>query len=132
MGLTATVGGRVWDRQYKFRLVFGPLGIEDFERMLPGGEHLPRLLALVRNYVGDELAWDVNLILKKEQVPPLKLGAGGRLGWSTWLSSQTPERDADDLYLQPLQYAAEFETAESSTPDTLLFDDSGLLMEAAP
>ena len=132
MGVTATVGGRVWDRQYKFRLVFGPLGIDDFERMLPGGEHLPRLLALVRNYVGDELAWDVNLILKKEQVPPLKLGSGGRLGWSTWLSSQTPDRDADDLYLQPLRYAAGSETTELNKLDTLLFDESGLLMEAAP
>ena len=41
MGLTATIGGRVWDRQYKFRLVFGPLGIDDFERMLPGGDTCP-------------------------------------------------------------------------------------------
>ncbi|MCF8002723.1 MAG: type VI secretion system baseplate subunit TssG [Chromatiaceae bacterium] len=131
MGLTATIGGRVWDRQYKFRVVFGPLGIDDFERMLPGGAHLPRLMALVRQYVGDELDWDVNLILKKEEVPRLRLGASSRLGWTAWLSSKTPERDAEDLFLQPMLYAAKFENAELSTPDTLLFDEDGSLMEAA-
>ena len=130
MGLNVTVGGRVWDRQYKFRLIFGPLEIDDFKRMLPGGEHLPRLLALVRNYVGDELAWDVNLVLKKEQVPPCRLGAGVRLGWSTWVSSSTPARDADHLYLQPLRYAAGLDTAESIASGALLFDDDGMLVEA--
>jgi type VI secretion system protein ImpH len=38
------------------------------------------LVAWVRNYVGDELLWDVNLILKKEEVPPLVLGEGSQTG----------------------------------------------------
>ena len=104
LGVGTIVGTRVWDRQYKFRIIFGPLDRDDFERLLPGGEYLPRLLALVRNYAGDELSWDVSLILKKDQVPPLELGGNGRLGWSTWTISGTPAKDADDLYLHPMRH----------------------------
>ncbi|NBC12508.1 MAG: type VI secretion system baseplate subunit TssG [Gammaproteobacteria bacterium] len=106
LGRSTVVGARVFDRQYKFRIVFGPLNRDDFERLLPGGEYLPRLLALVRSYVGDELAWDLNLILKKDQVPRLTLGGSGQLGWSTWVLSDTPDKDAIDLRLDPLRYAA--------------------------
>jgi type VI secretion system protein ImpH len=104
LGVSTIVGARVWDRQYKFRIIFGPLDRDDYERLLPGGEYLPRLLALVRNYVGDEYTWDVNLVLKKDEVPALELGGDGRLGWSTWALSGTPAEDADDLYLQPLRH----------------------------
>jgi type VI secretion system protein ImpH len=107
LGVSTIVGARVWDRQYKFRIVFGPLDRADYERLLPGGEHLPRLVALVRNYVGDEYEWDVNLVLKKAQVPPCKLGGDARLGWSTWACGKTPARDADDLYLDPLRHAGD-------------------------
>jgi type VI secretion system protein ImpH len=131
LGISITVGERVWDRQYKFRVLFGPLGLADYERMLPGGEHLPRLVALVRNYAGDELAWDVNLILKREEIPPLALGGSARLGWSTWLSSRTPERDADDLYLQPMRHAATPEPALEAAPDLPPLDVADLLAEAA-
>jgi type VI secretion system protein ImpH len=31
---------------------------------------LAPLVAWVRNYIGDELLWDVNLVLRKEEVPP--------------------------------------------------------------
>ena len=44
------------------------------------GQSLKRLRALVRSYLGDELAWDVNLILKGDEVPPLTLGKTNRLG----------------------------------------------------
>jgi type VI secretion system protein ImpH len=101
LGSTAIVGSRVWDVQQKFRLRFGPLTYADYERMLPGGASLKRLVAWVRSYVGDEFDWDVQLVLKKANVPALKLGQGGRLGWSTWLHAAPPKRDAADLVLRP-------------------------------
>jgi type VI secretion system protein ImpH len=131
LGMTVTVGARIWDRQYKFRIIFGPLGLEDFERMLPGGENLPRLTALVRNYVGDELAWDVNLILRKEEIPPLDLGGKGRLGWSTWLTSREPDRDAEDFYLQPMRHAATPEPAVVPGTEDSLFDEEEWLLDQA-
>jgi type VI secretion system protein ImpH len=104
LGMTAVIGERVWDCQYKFRIVMGPMGLEEFQRLLPGGESLRRLVAWVRNYVGHELLWDFNPILKREEVPPLVLGAGTRLGWTTWLTSRPLERVADDLKLDAVTY----------------------------
>ncbi|MBK8537500.1 MAG: type VI secretion system baseplate subunit TssG [Candidatus Competibacteraceae bacterium] len=99
LGMTAVIGERVWDCQYKFRITIGPMPLAEFQRFLPGSDSLRRLVAWVRNYVGDELLWDFNPILKKEEVPPLVLGEGTRLGWTTWLTSQPLAQDADDLKL---------------------------------
>jgi len=104
LGVTAVIGERVWDCQYKFRIVMGPMGLAEFQRFLPGSDSLRRLVAWVRNYVGDELLWDVNLVLKKEEVPPLVLGEGSQLGWTTWVTSQPLARDADDLMLDAVTY----------------------------
>lgn len=101
LGQTATVGARVWDRQHKFRIKIGPMDLFDYERLLPGGESLVRLVACVRNYIGDELLWDLNLVLKKQEVPSLRLGGIGRLGWTTWLPAGERQEDADDLLLNP-------------------------------
>jgi len=102
LGRTTIVGARIWECQQRFRLKFGPMGLAAYQRMLPGGGSLLRLIAWVRNYIYDELEWDVQLILKKEEVPKLHLGKLGQLGWTTWLSSKPFTRDADDLVLRPL------------------------------
>lgn len=104
LGAGMVVGARVWDCQYKFRLVLGPLGFADYESFLPGGIRLVQLVALVRIYLGDELEWDLNLVLRREDVPPLQLGAGGRLGWTTWAQGGKRETDAADLTLVPILY----------------------------
>jgi type VI secretion system protein ImpH len=99
LGGTALLGGRVWSRQHKFRVVFGPLGLADYERLLPGGASFHRLIPVVRNYAGDALAWDVNLVLKRDEVPRTALGRQGRLGWTTWLTPRRKAADAADLFL---------------------------------
>lgn len=102
LGQSTTVGGRVWDRQQKFRLVLGPLDLTQYRRLLPGSEALERLTALVRTYVGDELTWDVNLILERTEIPPLVLGGTAQLGWTSWLANRRFETDVNDVYLDPL------------------------------
>lgn len=105
LGRTVTVGSRTWECQHKFRIRIGPLSLTDYESLLPGGAGLERLIALVRNYAGDELAWDVRLILKGSEAPPLRLGGSGRLGWTTWLTDRPLGQDAADLSLNPLAAA---------------------------
>jgi type VI secretion system protein ImpH len=100
LGSSAVLGRTVWDCQHKFRLVIGPLGYEDYQRMLPGGASMTRLLAWVRNYAGLVLDWDVRLILRQEQVPRLALGRR-RLGWTTFLSSAPAGCDSDQLLINP-------------------------------
>jgi len=104
LGKTTVLGRCVWDVQNKFRLVIGPIGYGDYLRMLPGGDSMQRLIAWVRNYVGDVFDWDVQLILQRDEIPSLKLGGGMRLGWSTWLINRTPTQDADQLFIQPMAY----------------------------
>ncbi|MCB1803828.1 MAG: type VI secretion system baseplate subunit TssG, partial [Candidatus Competibacteraceae bacterium] len=84
LGVTAVIGSRIWDCQHKFRIIIGPLSYADYRRLLPGGDSLKRLVALVRNYQDDSLSWDLKLILKKDEVPPLQLGQAGELGWTSW------------------------------------------------
>lgn len=101
LGVSATAGTRVWSCSHRFRIVLGPLGLRDFERFLPGTESLERLHALVRNYVGDELRWDLQLILKKEEVPSLRLGMTGWLGRTSWLTTEGRSADVADAIIDP-------------------------------
>jgi type VI secretion system protein ImpH len=100
LGGTALLGNRVWSRQHKFRLVFGPISLAEYERLLPGGLSFHRLVPIVRNWAGDALAWDVNMVLRRDQVPATRLGQQGRLGWTTWLMPRRSTEDAADLFLE--------------------------------
>jgi type VI secretion system protein ImpH len=102
VGIGTMLGARVFDRQHKFRIVLGPLSTADFERFLPGGASLARLVDWVRLYVRDPLEWDVNLQLRQADVPRLALGKRQRLGYTTWLHARAATSDATQLMLRPL------------------------------
>jgi type VI secretion system protein ImpH len=106
LGSTATAGAQIRVWHHKFRILIGPVAFTDYMRLLPGGTSLARLVPIVRNYVGDEFSWDVNLILKRDEVPELRLGQAGLLGWTSWLGTRRSERDANDLLLEPYRSAA--------------------------
>lgn len=97
LGMDLCLGTHVWDRQHKFRICIGPLDLSQYQRFLPGGELFHELAAWVAEYLGEELDWDANLVLKREDVPPLTLSGGDRLGFNNWLG--TPGQDAKDLLL---------------------------------
>jgi len=99
LGAGAIVGRGVWDRQHKFRIHLGPLTLEQYESLLPGGRLIVKLVDWVRLYLCFELDWDVRLRLKRDDVPRLELGAGRRLGWTTWLGRRQSDTDAVDLCL---------------------------------
>ena len=111
LGGSLVLGKSVWDCQHKFRIVIGPVAYADYQRFLPGGASMRRLLAWVKNYVGVTLDWDVRVILKKEEMPPLRLGGATRMGWSTWLTSTKPTRNPDQMLINPVL----IESSESST-----------------
>ena len=104
LGLGAVLGAKVWDTQGKFRIVLGPLDYPQYCALLPGGDSISRLVDWVRNYVGDALEWDVQLILKQAEVPPLKLGAS-QLGWTSWTNSLPAQCDAGQIRLNPVALA---------------------------
>lgn len=103
LGRSVTLGSRAWECQQKFRITLGPLTFGTYEEFLPGRDNLRRIDALVQNYLGQEFAWDVRLILRRDQVPGLRLDGRGRLGWTTWLASWPPAEHPQDLILCPAE-----------------------------
>ena len=102
LGTTAVLGAAVRSAQHRFRIRLGPMAFADYRRFLPGGQALGELLAAVRFYVGDALDWDVQLVLRRDEVPLTHLGRGARMGLSAWMGRFAGPGDADDLVLQPL------------------------------
>lgn len=101
LGVDAIAGSRVQDVQAKFRIHLGPMGLEKYESFLPPHLNNRRLRDWVRNYVGIEMDWDVELTLRADEVPRASLGGGARL----WLDEldRHPKRatPANDLRLNP-------------------------------
>lgn len=115
LGVDTVLGGKVWDRQHKFRIHIGPVSLAQYKAFLPDGSALPALRALVRQYFSLELEWDVRVILRRDQVPRARLGRTERLGWTTWTGTHAKNRDADELILDPERALARAE-ANANNP----------------
>jgi type VI secretion system protein ImpH len=110
LGVNLVAGEHVWDVQSKIRVQLGPLRYAEFLAFLPDRIPVPErkafylLVHLVRLYVGPELDFDIQLILKAEEVPECRLAQnavpGPRLGWNTWIRSRAMPRDADDAFFE--------------------------------
>jgi type VI secretion system protein ImpH len=101
LGMNVILGKRFWDCQLSFRVRFGPMTLRDYERFLPDGKAFERLKNWIVNYCGHHFFWDVQLVLKAEEVPETSLGKAGRLGWTSWLKTKPFSSDAGDLVLSP-------------------------------
>jgi type VI secretion system protein ImpH len=102
MGRTAMLGTHVRGAQQRFRLRVGPLTQNEFNRFLPGGDALQQFVAAVKTYVGEEKSWDLQLVLKKEEVPLTQMGKAGRMGFNTWMGRYAKRTDADQVVLNPV------------------------------
>ena len=104
LGVDVVVGEHVWDVQGSFRVRLGPLTYLQFRSFLPDrvrGTAAFLLAHLVRLYVGPELDFDLQLILRAAEVPQCQLPVGPAtgpvLGWDCWLASAPLRADADDV-----------------------------------
>lgn len=117
LGNGIVVGSRVWSIQSKLRLRVGPLSYDQFLDLLPDRRPTPQrktfflLSHLVRLYIGPDLNFDVQLILRADEVPATQLkddgSLGPRLGWNVWLLSGRLREDADQAVFdgEPLTWA---------------------------
>lgn len=87
LGRSVLLGGRVWDQAGKFEIVLGPLAAERLRAFLPGRRAFTVLCELTRFYAGNELEFDLRLVVAGDDAPLAALGAGDgpRLGWTSWL-----------------------------------------------
>jgi len=126
----AVAGRKVWDPQGAFRIRLGPMSLKAYERILPGTPAAKRLDAWIRNYLGDEMWWEVVLTLDAGQVPRTQmwtaeqrqrlteiekrerlvgrrdeaarasLPPAPRLGWTTWIHTADSPEHRGDLVLR--------------------------------
>jgi len=106
LGETTALGDCVRLRQAKFRLRAGPLRWEQMVGFLPGdtaaadGAMLRDLTTWVRQAIGGEFDYDLQLVLQAQEVPVFAFRSDepqrARLGMSTWLGARLPGTDATD------------------------------------
>jgi type VI secretion system protein ImpH len=100
LGAGAVAGDEVWDQQGRVRVRIGPLARARYDQFLPGGESHDALRALTRFFVDDQLDVEIQLVLARDDVPPVRLGDDSGvplpLGWCTWLRTAPLDRDPDD------------------------------------
>jgi type VI secretion system protein ImpH len=107
LGANAVAGTRVWDVQGGFRLRLGPLDYPQFAELMPNSPLMNEVVALTRSYVGPDLAFDVELVLRGDAVPACSLSDTGaflpRLGWNTWLHAEKRPATVADAKMRFVQ-----------------------------
>jgi type VI secretion system protein ImpH len=102
LGVSTIAGSRVWSDQSKFTVRLGPMELKKFKSFVPMGDGYKPLTEIVRLLVGLEFEFNVQLILERDEVPSCALGTdpeGPRLGWTSWLKTQSFVRDDDQVVL---------------------------------
>jgi type VI secretion system protein ImpH len=103
LGVGVVVGDEVWDQQSRVRVKLGPMGLERYHDFLPEGSAYEPLRAFTRFFSNDEFDFEIELILKREDVPECSVGTEGQtapqLGWVSWLKSKPFNREACDTIL---------------------------------
>lgn len=103
LGLGAVVGDEIFDQQSRVRLRFGPLTLAEYNDFLPGGEGYRHVRALTKFFAGGEYDVELQLVLRREEVPPCELAqaeSGPKLGWTTWAKSGDLDRDPGETILE--------------------------------
>jgi type VI secretion system protein ImpH len=106
LALGAVVGDEIWDEQSRVRIKLGPLTLRQYLDFLPIGSAYEPLKALARFYAGDQLDFEVQLIMKRNETPICELGredeAAPLLGWVSWSKTVPMGRDPGDAVLEIL------------------------------
>jgi type VI secretion system protein ImpH len=106
LNLGALVGDEIWDQQSKIRLRVGPLTLEQYLDFLPGGEAHAEIRALTAFFAKGEFDVELQLVLRRDEVPPCELTVGDQpvpqLGWTSWVKSAPFTRDPGETVLELL------------------------------
>jgi type VI secretion system protein ImpH len=96
LGDSFMVGSRVRTLSTKFTIVIGELDQQRFRDFLPSGADFPRLRSLMEFLLRDPMAYDLQLGLKREHVPPFSLhrAVGAHLGWTSFLGDDAHRTEA--------------------------------------
>lgn len=104
LGVSFVLGERCWDEQGRFRVRVGPLTYDEFRAFLPETPAFHELCDLTRLFVDSEFTFEIQLVLRAEEVPEIRLegsaGTGAQLGRTSWLRSRPMAGDAADAVFE--------------------------------
>ena len=100
LGFGVVTGEEVWDHHGRIRLALGPMSFEQYREFLPGAPGHRELAAWVKFFSDGAYETEVQLILKRGDVPACELGGKGgqapRLGLVSWLKTRPRNMDAGE------------------------------------
>ena len=100
----AVVGDEIWDQASAVRVSLGPLTLRQYLDFLPNGSAYEPLRALTKFYSGASMDFEIQLVLRHDEVPFCELGASGDesalLGWTSWGKTKPMTRDPGDCNLR--------------------------------
>jgi type VI secretion system protein ImpH len=104
LGFGTVIGDEVWDQQSVVRIRLGPLPLARYSDFLPTGCAWEPLRSLVKFYFNDQLDFELQLVLRRDETPACELGSLGeaapRLGWVSWAKSAPLGRDPGETILK--------------------------------
>jgi type VI secretion system protein ImpH len=104
LGFGAVVGDEIWDQQSRVRIQLGPMRLDQYLDFLPGGAAHKSVRSMTGFFAGGEYDVELQLIMRRDEVPPCELKAeedsGPRLGWTSWVKSAAFRRDPDETILE--------------------------------
>jgi type VI secretion system protein ImpH len=129
LGRSFTIGRRIFSRQHRFRIIFGPVHFDQFISLLPGTKKMQEIVSLVRLRIGVAMKFDYAINVDRKTVPIAALGRKGvQLGRTFFLVSQNKQgpiscpifrSETCTIAAVPPAEAAEVYGAENLREDTL-------------
>src|SRR5262249_30583842 len=95
IGRDLLIGSSVFSVQDKIRIRIYTDSLEQYMRFLPSGDLCEKLADLVFLYNGEQLDWEVELLIPAGTAAPATLGKFGQLGWTGWMA---PNWTSDEEY----------------------------------
>jgi type VI secretion system protein ImpH len=104
LGMGAIVGDEAFDQHGTITIRIGPLSFERYQEFLPGAPAHRQLRAWLRFYTNREFDFVIRLVLQRDAVPSMELGAtdvgASRLGLVSWVRNRPLDRDPDEATYQ--------------------------------
>ena len=101
LGHNAMLGGRVWVQDSSVTVRIGPLDFSRFAMFLKTGDAYQSLCDMVKLYLGPNMDFVINLVIKGPSIPESRLGQGVALGWTSWLKTKTTNEDDAQVWSYP-------------------------------
>ncbi|MCY2968990.1 MAG: type VI secretion system baseplate subunit TssG [Planctomycetota bacterium] len=102
LGSGMLLGSRVWTGESRFIVRVGPLTRDRFNEFLPDQLAHRKMSELTALYVGLEFDFMIQPVLRADEILPICMESGVRMGFGTWLVSRPRKEDGTEALFRPL------------------------------